>query len=75
MSLVSQCKVREKGGDKLRFYPKVSELYFPVIYKPSTRNHQKSKILQQKIEYYIILYYTEPLLDPLEYQKQNTTTQ
>ena len=50
-SWVNQWNVREKGGDKLRFYPKASELYFPVFHQLSTRNHQKNvKILQQMIE-------------------------
>ena len=30
-SWVIQWKVREKGGDKLKFYPKAPEPYFPVF--------------------------------------------
>jgi len=40
-SWVNKWKVREKGGDKLRFYPKASELYFPLFHQLSTRNYQK----------------------------------
>ena len=29
---INDWKVREKGGDKLRFYPKAPELYFPVFH-------------------------------------------
>ena len=38
---IKEWKVREKGGDKLRFYPKAPEHYFPVFHQLSTRNHQK----------------------------------
>ena len=38
---INDWKFRGKGGDKLRFYPKAPELYFPVFHQLSTRNHQK----------------------------------
>ena len=38
---INDWKVREKGGDKLQFYPKASEYYFSVFHQLSTRNHQK----------------------------------
>ena len=38
---INDWKVRGKGGDKLRFYPKAPELYLSVFHHLSTRNHQK----------------------------------
>ena len=71
-SWVNQWNIREKGGDKLRSYPKAFELYFPVFHQLSTRNHQKmlSSAANDRNKYSM-----EPLLDSLEYQKQSTTTQ